>query len=196
MIGFHLLASQPALRRAAMKRTEPAALDLHGATWGPQPDTYTMDPTAMRYEQYEICFAAKVSPCERDPMWSLGAQLELPAREQTLAYRQDCLQMLQHSGVLWASKLSAALGTLQSHRQRALPTHALQAAFGVAVQQALDIGMDRTEKRLAYLAELVRCSLAQVPGVTVRDRGRRLCAICSFTKVALALRPHPRIPLK
>ncbi len=43
-----------------MKRTEPATLDMHGAMWGPHADTFTMDPTALRYEQYEICFAAKV----------------------------------------------------------------------------------------------------------------------------------------
>ena len=42
-----------------MRRTEPAALDLHGATWGPRSDRYVMDPTALRYEQYEISFAAK-----------------------------------------------------------------------------------------------------------------------------------------
>ncbi len=42
-----------------MQRTEPATLDLHGATWGPQADQYVMDASALRYEQYEICFAAK-----------------------------------------------------------------------------------------------------------------------------------------
>ena len=61
--------------------------------------------------------------------------------------------------------------------------YALQAAFGVAVQQALDLGTDQIERRLEHLASLVRKGLAVVPGVTVRDHGRRLCAICSFTKV-------------
>ena len=49
-------------------------LDLHGATWGPRTDQYVMDATALRYEQYEICFAAKVqlqnrylSPYQRLP---------------------------------------------------------------------------------------------------------------------------------
>ena len=59
----------------------------------------------------------------------------------------------------------------------------MQAAFGVALQQALDLGVDRIERRLGLLASLVRKGLAAVPGVTVRDHGRRLCAICSFTKV-------------
>ena len=59
----------------------------------------------------------------------------------------------------------------------------------MAVQQALDVGMVHTEERLAHLAGLVRSGLARVPGVTVRDRGRRLCAICSFTKVGFLLVP-------
>ena len=59
----------------------------------------------------------------------------------------------------------------------------MQAAFGAALQQALDLGVDRIERRLGHLASLVRKGLAAVPGVTVRDHGRRLCAICSFTKV-------------
>ena len=50
------------------------------------------------------------------------------------------------------------------------------------MKQALDIGMVLTERRLRHLAGLLRSGLARVPGVTVRDRGRRLCAICSFTK--------------
>ncbi len=53
----------------------------------------------------------------------------------------------------------------------------------MAVQQALDLGVDRIERRLQHLASMVRKGLATVPGVTVRDHGRRLCAICSFTKV-------------
>ena len=57
----------------------------------------------------------------------------------------------------------------------------------MALQQALDVGMVQTEQQLAHLAGLVRSGLARVPGVTVRDRGRRLCAICSFTKVDFLL---------
>lgn len=46
--------------RKAMARHEPAALDIHGATWT-GPKDYTLDPTAKRYEVYEMSMAAKVS---------------------------------------------------------------------------------------------------------------------------------------
>lgn len=59
-----------------------------------------------------------------------------------------------------------------------------QAAFGVALQQAAELGMEPVWRRLQQLAALLRGGLAQIPGVTVRDRGRCLCAIVSFTKVA------------
>ena len=42
-----------------MSRTEPATLDNHGAVWTSAGD-FKMVPTALRYEQYEINFAAKV----------------------------------------------------------------------------------------------------------------------------------------
>lgn len=41
-----------------MAQTEPAALDMWGATWSGD-STYVLHPSARRYEQYEISFAAK-----------------------------------------------------------------------------------------------------------------------------------------
>ena len=43
-----------------MAKHEPAALDIHGATWT-GPKDYKLDPTAKRYELYEMSMAAKVS---------------------------------------------------------------------------------------------------------------------------------------
>ena len=43
-----------------MAQAEPAALDIHGATWTGKQD-YKLDPTAKRYEVYEMSMAAKVS---------------------------------------------------------------------------------------------------------------------------------------
>ncbi|KAK9861125.1 hypothetical protein WJX84_007776 [Apatococcus fuscideae] len=45
--------------RKAMAKHEPAALDIHGATWTGEQD-YKLDPTAKRYEVYEMSMAAKV----------------------------------------------------------------------------------------------------------------------------------------
>lgn len=47
-----------------MGETEPAALDMWGATWSGE-SQYDLHPTARRYEQYEISFAAKVGAAPR-----------------------------------------------------------------------------------------------------------------------------------
>lgn len=52
--------------------------------------------------------------------------------------------------------------------------------LGVAVRQALDLGLDEIEKQLCTTAATLRAMLAEVPGVTVLDRGERLGAIVSF----------------
>ena len=53
--------------------------------------------------------------------------------------------------------------------------------LGVAVDYALDLGLPAIEARVAELAVGLRARLAEVPGVTVQDIGRRRCGICSFT---------------
>lgn len=47
------------LRRDIMSRTEPAMLDMWGSEWAAR-EAYELQPTAQRYEQYEVAFAAKV----------------------------------------------------------------------------------------------------------------------------------------
>ncbi len=58
---------------------------------------------------------------------------------------------------------------------------AARIGLGVAVDQALDLGLDAIARRTASLAESLRARLAEIPGVTVCDRGERLCAITTFT---------------
>lgn len=53
--------------------------------------------------------------------------------------------------------------------------------LGVAVDHALGWGLDAIAERTTELAAGLRARLADVPGVTVRDRGRRLCGITTFT---------------
>lgn len=59
----------------------------------------------------------------------------------------------------------------------------MQVGLGVAVQQLLDIGQQAIWERIQLLAGRLRQGLEAVPGVTVRDRGRVLCGIVSWTKV-------------
>lgn len=57
--------------------------------------------------------------------------------------------------------------------------------LGVAVQQLLDIGQDAIWGRIQSLAARLRQGLAAWAGVTIRDRGRLLCGIVSWTKVRM-----------
>ena len=53
--------------------------------------------------------------------------------------------------------------------------------LGVAVDHALEWGLENIADRTAELAAGLRERLAEIPGVAVRDRGRQLCAITTFT---------------
>jgi selenocysteine lyase/cysteine desulfurase len=53
--------------------------------------------------------------------------------------------------------------------------------LGAAVDYALSWGLPAIERRVLHLGERLRADLAQVPGVTVRDRGSRRCGIVTFT---------------
>lgn len=54
------------------------------------------------------------------------------------------------------------------------------------MQQLLDIGQDVVWDRTRSLASRLRQGLAAMPGVTMRDRGRLLCGIVSWTKVNMS----------
>jgi selenocysteine lyase/cysteine desulfurase len=54
--------------------------------------------------------------------------------------------------------------------------------LGTAVDYALELGVDAIRDRVQALARELRERLREVPGVTVRDRGRELGAIVTFTR--------------
>jgi selenocysteine lyase/cysteine desulfurase len=58
---------------------------------------------------------------------------------------------------------------------------AAQLGLGAAVDYALDWGIADIAGRIEMLAAELRRRLAEIPGVSVRDRGRRLCGIVTFT---------------
>lgn len=53
--------------------------------------------------------------------------------------------------------------------------------LAVAVDYALSWGLENIQSRIFSLADFLRASLAQLPGVTVRDIGKEKCGIVSFT---------------
>lgn len=57
---------------------------------------------------------------------------------------------------------------------------AAQLGPGVAVDYALSLGLDDIAERIEMLADDLRRHLAEIPGVIVRDLGRRRCSSASF----------------
>lgn len=57
---------------------------------------------------------------------------------------------------------------------------AAQLGLGVAVDYALDLGIEAIEARVTALAADLRARLGEIPGVTAADVGRRRCGIVTF----------------
>lgn len=59
--------------------------------------------------------------------------------------------------------------------------YALRAGLGVAVRQALELGLDEIRRRAWALAGHTRRELATLPGCSLQDIGTQQCAIVSFS---------------
>jgi cysteine desulfurase/selenocysteine lyase len=56
-----------------------------------------------------------------------------------------------------------------------------QLGLGAAAEYALQVGLDVIERRVLELGALLRAALAEIPAVTVRDRGLHRSGIVTFT---------------
>jgi selenocysteine lyase/cysteine desulfurase len=64
--------------------------------------------------------------------------------------------------------------------------YAGKVGLGAAVDYALEIGVDNAWERIQALASRLRAQLAEIPGVTLNDRGAVLGATVTFTVAGLA----------
>ena len=88
--------------------------------------------------------------------------------------------MLDLHGALWdaADSYKPAKGARRFEQYEV--SFCAKAGLGVAVQYALDVGIERAWERTRALASAMREELAKIPKVTVRDVGRTKCGIVTF----------------
>lgn len=89
--------------------------------------------------------------------------------------------ILDHHAAAWSALDAYTLAPTARRFETWEGSTAGKIGLGVAVRYALDLGLDRIERRVTALAALLRERLAAVPGVTVHDAGARLCGICTFS---------------
>ncbi len=58
--------------------------------------------------------------------------------------------------------------------------------LGVAIEYAVDLGIESIQKRVAYLSDRLRAELPTISGIDVYDQGVNKCGIVTFTKAGTA----------
>lgn len=64
--------------------------------------------------------------------------------------------------------------------------YAAKLGLGSAIDYALNIGLDNIEAEVTRLADKLRLMLADIPGVSVHDIGKRKCGIVTFSVAGIA----------
>jgi len=89
--------------------------------------------------------------------------------------------MIDHFGAPWISRNEYMLRSDARRFETWENSYAIRAGLGAAIDYAESIGLDAIQNRSWGLANYLRDSLNEVPGIKTRDLGREQCAIVSFT---------------
>jgi selenocysteine lyase/cysteine desulfurase len=100
--------------------------------------------------------------------------------------RQDRLEeleppMIDNHAASWTGPRTYQLRQDARRLESWEANHAARLGMGAAVAYACEIGIERIAARIVRQAERLRSDLAQLSGVTVRDQGRQLGGIVTFT---------------
>ncbi len=93
--------------------------------------------------------------------------------------------MIDHFSAEWVEPDRYRLRTDARRFENWENAYALRAGLGVAVDYALDIGLETIQERAFGLAAYLRGRLAELPGTEVQDLGSRQCAIVTWTTEGL-----------
>ncbi|MCA0318041.1 MAG: aminotransferase class V-fold PLP-dependent enzyme [Proteobacteria bacterium] len=89
--------------------------------------------------------------------------------------------MIDHFSAVWVARDRYELRDDARRFETWENNYAARAGLGVAVDYALDIGLEAIEQRCRQLSGRLREGLGALPGVKIRDLGRTPSAIVSFT---------------
>ncbi len=87
---------------------------------------------------------------------------------------------IDYRSARWTSRLDYELEPGARRFENWEANYAAKLGLGVAVDYALDWGLDAIETRVVALADRLRDGLSALPGVTVHDPGRRRSGIVTF----------------
>lgn len=89
--------------------------------------------------------------------------------------------MIDHFSAVWVARDRYELRDDARRFETWENNYAARSGLGVAVDYALDIGLEAIEQRCRQLSGRLREGLRTLPGVKIRDLGRAPSAIVSFT---------------
>jgi len=89
--------------------------------------------------------------------------------------------VLDNTGGSWSGSWGYSIHPTAKRFESYEMSFAAKVGLGVAVQECVELGIQRIWARVQQLAQQLRQGLAALPGVTVHDHGRTLCGLVSFT---------------